>query len=218
MPTTGDDGYGDDDRALMAVLLGEPAPEGPGAGAAYRRAARDMDTLAGQLRVLGHELSWDPGHHPVPPPEPPARRRGRAVLALVASVAVLAGLAAAWLSPGPGAAGPEAESKPVVCSRLIAEGTVARTEPDGDRLRVVLAVDRYLVPGHGPRERAFTVERAEAARYADGSRLLVHLFRVRGGREEEVAVYRGAEIDRVEELLPVPAGPGDGDGRCGTPE
>ncbi|MEU5159513.1 hypothetical protein AB0G74_07870 [Streptomyces sp. NPDC020875] len=70
---TGADGTGPDGDALMAVLMGEPVPEGdPAAG----RAARDMAVLAEQLKLIGGVLASDADGEaaagPVPAGSPPA--------------------------------------------------------------------------------------------------------------------------------------------------
>lgn len=77
---TGADGTGPDGDALMAVLMGEPVPEGdPAAG----RAARDMAVLAEQLKLIGGVLASDADGEaasgPVPADPvavPPPARRG----------------------------------------------------------------------------------------------------------------------------------------------
>ncbi|MEU3597928.1 hypothetical protein ABZ714_04235 [Streptomyces sp. NPDC006798] len=53
---TGADGTGPDGDALMAVLMGEPVPEGD---AAAGSAARDMAVLAEQLKLIGGALVAD---------------------------------------------------------------------------------------------------------------------------------------------------------------
>ncbi|MFE0426532.1 hypothetical protein [Streptomyces sp. NPDC058953] len=62
------DDTGADAEALMAVLMGEPVPEGDAAGA---RAARDMAVLAEQLKLIGGALADEETPARVPD-EPPA--------------------------------------------------------------------------------------------------------------------------------------------------
>ncbi|WP_197356679.1 hypothetical protein, partial [Streptomyces clavuligerus] len=129
-----------------------------------------------------------------------ASRRGgkrRGVVATAVAVGAV-GVVAALLygqreneDSAPAAPPPPATAGAAVCARVIAQGTVVRTEPQGDRARVTLAVDRYLKPSKGPRNTAFTVERAEAGFFTPGDRMLVS---VPASGAEPVQSYTGAEV------------------------
>ncbi|MFE7129395.1 hypothetical protein ACFVIM_00865 [Streptomyces sp. NPDC057638] len=151
------------------------------------------------------------------------RRRLLAGLAVGVVAAVAVGTALVLRDDSSGAAaegaGPPATLAvgAVACARVIAEGTVARTEPQGDRTRVVLTVNRYLKPAKGPRETEFTVPGTEAGYFTTGDRMLVSVPRSPGGL---VQSYTGAEIalewQRMAAELPGTRGTCDGTG-AGAP-
>ncbi|MFF0444820.1 hypothetical protein ACFYT4_00085 [Streptomyces sp. NPDC004609] len=141
-----------------------------------------------------------PGLRPVPQRGPRPKRRRRLAAALAASAAVLAtlagiGIGVQYQAARGGAA--DAESAKLTaegytaCARLIAEGTVVRTESVPGRTRVVLKVESYLKPAAGPKEQEFLVPREETANVLVGTRLLVIVSRL---PEEGVSYYTGAEI------------------------
>ncbi|GGU41708.1 hypothetical protein GCM10010274_31950 [Streptomyces lavendofoliae] len=203
------DGADAADGALMAILLGEPVPEGADAGtrARYAAAAGDVRVLRAQVRLIGDALAGEvTGGGPAVPGaaiRPAARRWRPRTWVLAASVAVLvsaAGVGVLRVAAGgedEGAAKLSSEGV-VACARVIAEGTVARAEPDGERTRVVLAVDRYLKPARGPEETEFSVPREEAAFFGAGERILVSISRF---PDEPVLHFTGAEVATTREWM-----------------
>ncbi|WP_411079082.1 hypothetical protein [Streptomyces sp. cmx-18-6] len=216
----GDDrGFGDDGGfgdgggpdALMAVLLGEPAPPGDGPAARRHEAARqDMDVLGAQVRLIGDRLAAsgeEAGDRPgagegaaygtsplVPRPGRPRPRRKKH-LALAACVLLVAGLAGAGIlravaipAGGDGAA-KLTEEGIVACARLVVDGTVVRTESAASGVRVVLDVERSLRPERGPDRADFLVPGEEAGSYRPGTRMTVVVSRF---PDEPVMAYTGA--------------------------
>lgn len=167
---------------IGSLLADEPAP-GRVAG----------PTSAGAAATDG------PGTDVTEPQPLPAPRRGRrAVLtALAASAVVLASLAGLGLlrhAAEPGGGGGDAKLTHegiVACARLITQGTVTRTEPDGSGTRVVLDADRFLKPDREPGEVTFRVPREEAEGYRPGRRALVSVSRF---PREGVDLYTGRDM------------------------
>ncbi|GLF93957.1 hypothetical protein [Streptomyces yaizuensis] len=142
-------------------------------------------------------------------------RRGLTVPLCLTAGAVALAVGAVLALRDDGSAGADAadepvSASPVVCAQVIARGTVTRTEPQGDRTRVVLAVDRYLKPSKGPKETVFTVPRAEAGFFASGERMLVTIPR---SPDEPVQSYTGAEVAFAWERMAAEL-PAAGEQRC----
>ncbi|MER6914275.1 hypothetical protein ABT354_21600 [Streptomyces sp. NPDC000594] len=162
---------------------------------------------------MAQDTANDPGAAPGPKDRWRRWSRRRRVLTLVAAVgaagAVAAGTVAAVHYAGTEESGGVAASAKltpageVACAKVIAEGTVARTETQGDRSRVVLDVARYLKPERGPEETTFTVPRAEAGYFPEGERMLISVSRF---PKEPVQSFTGAEAtlawDRLAADLP----------------
>lgn len=68
----------------------------------------------------------------------------------------------------------------MACARVVADGTVSRTERVGGLVRVVLTVDRYLKPDRGPRETSFVVPGEEADYFRSGRPMVVIVSRFPG--------------------------------------
>ncbi|ARF72557.1 hypothetical protein B7C62_09950 [Kitasatospora albolonga] len=191
-----DDGHETD--ALMAVLLGEPAPEGDGPAVRRHEAARrDMEVLGAQLRLIGDRLgASEPGTYGIAPTAPmaptastaPRPRRGRPrgrTLALAACAVLAVGLAGAGLlraiatsaAEEEGYAAKLTEEGIVACARLVVDGTVVRTERVAPGVRVVLDVERSLKPERAPARAAFLVPGEEADLYRPGAPVTVVVSR-----------------------------------------
>lgn len=160
---------------LMAVLMGEPSPANGPAAARYATAARDMAVLGENLHMIGDRLATETGSDPATTPVRWTRGRKAVAAGGVALAACLAGVALLWQIAQPSADG---EAKPteegiVACSLVVADGTVIRTEPAGENVRVVLEVDRYLKPDDGPRETGFTVPKNEIGLFGRGTAVVV---------------------------------------------
>ncbi|MFC9244324.1 hypothetical protein ACFT7S_09925 [Streptomyces sp. NPDC057136] len=171
----------DEPDELMAVLLGQPAPDeddDAAAAARYAAAARDMTVLGEQLHLIGDRLA---APEALPGVQSPARSRWtrKGPLALAASVVIaacLAGTGILWSVAQPSGEHGDAkltEEGLMACARVVADGTVSRTERVGGLVRVVLTVDRYLKPDRGPRETAFVVPSAEADYFRPGRPMAV---------------------------------------------
>ncbi|MGW8886391.1 hypothetical protein [Streptomyces sp. NPDC055749] len=175
----------DEPDELMAVLMGEPAPDGgdPAAAARYAEAARDMRVLGEQLHLVGDRLAA--------PEAVPGATRSRwtrkGPLALAASAVIaacLAGTGILWAVAQPsydthmgGGDAKLTEEGMMACARTVADGTVSRTEPAGSGVRVVLRVDEYLKPDRGPRETSFVVSAEEEDFFRPGTTMLVSISR-----------------------------------------
>lgn len=177
---------------LMAVLLGEQAPDADQDAAAagrYAAAARDMAVLGEQLRLVGDRLA-------APEAVPVSRWTRKGPLALAASVVVaacLAGTGILWSVAQPSEEHGDAkltDEGRLACARVVADGTINRTERAGGLVRVVLTADRYLKPEKGPGETSFIVPRAEADYFRPGTPMLVVISRFPG---EGVESYTGAD-------------------------
>lgn len=175
----------DEPDELMAVLLGQPAPDDGDAAAAARYAAadRDMTVLGEQLHLVGDRLAA---------PEAGAggatgsRWTRKGTLALAASVVIaacLAGTGILWSVAQPSGEHGDAkltEEGLMACARVVADGTVSRTERVGGLVRVVLTVDRYLKPDKGPRETSFLVTGEEEDYFRPGRPMVVIVSRFPG--------------------------------------
>ncbi|MEU1124471.1 hypothetical protein ABZ371_13110 [Streptomyces sp. NPDC005899] len=160
---------------LMAVLMREPSPASGPAAARYAAAERDMAVLGEHLHLIGDRLAAEDGNEPAPAPVRWTRGRKAVAASAVALAACLAGVALMWQIARP-AADSEAkltEEGIVACSPVVADGSVIRTEPAGEDVRVVLEVDRYLKPDDGPRETRFTVPRNEIGLFDRGTAVVV---------------------------------------------
>ncbi|MFE4691168.1 hypothetical protein ACFRH6_14055 [Streptomyces sp. NPDC056749] len=167
---------------LMAVLTGEPSPGSGPAADRYADAERDMAVLGAQLHMIGDRLSAEGGSESAPAPARWTRGRKAVTAGGVALAACLAGVAVMWQVAQPAA---ESEAKLteegiVACSRVVADGSVIRTEPAGENVRVVLEVDRYLKPDDGPRETEFTVPKAEIGLFGRGAAVVVSVSAFEG--------------------------------------
>lgn len=180
---------------LMAVLLGQPAPD-PGdapAAARYDAARRDMTALREQLHLIGDHLATQDGAPVTLTPSRPrwARKGPLALAASVVIAACLAGTGILWSVAQPSGEHGDAkltEEGRMACARVVADGTVSRTERVGGLVRVVLTVDRYLKPGKGPRETSFVVTSEEEDYFRPGTPMLVVVSRFPG---EVVESYLG---------------------------
>lgn len=196
---------------LMAVLLGEPAPDADqdaDGAARYASAARDMAVLGEQLRVVGDRLA---APEALPEVRAPGRPRwtGRGPLALAASVVVaacLAGTGILWSVAQPSGEHGDAkltEEGRLACARVIADGTVSRTERAAGLVRVVLTVDRYLKPDKGPRETSFVVTGEEEDYFRPGRPMLVVVSRFPGeGVESYLGDDRAVAWQSMQAALP----------------
>ncbi|MFD9544724.1 hypothetical protein [Streptomyces sp. NPDC060022] len=172
---------------LMAVLLGQSAPD-PGdaqAGARYDAARRDMTELREQLHLIGDRLAAPDGAPGTLTPSRPRWVR-KGPLALAASVVIavcLAGTGILWSVAQPSGEHGDAkltEEGMMACARVVADGTVSRTERVGGLVRVVLTVDRYLKPDRGPRETSFLVPGEEEEYFRPGRPMVVIVSRFPG--------------------------------------
>ncbi|MFE2290076.1 hypothetical protein [Streptomyces sp. NPDC059452] len=211
--------------ALMAVLLGEPAPEGDGPAARRHEEARqDMEVLGAQLRLIGDRLGASaPGTYESAATAPRVRllslpRRGRPrgrTLALAACALVVTALAGAGLlraiatsAEEEGYAAKLSEDGIVACARLVVDGTVLRTERVAQGVRVVLDVERSLKPERAPARAAFLVPGEEADLYRPGTPVTVVVSRF---PDEPVTAYtrdgeRADAWDRLSAALPASRG------------
>ncbi|MEV6420433.1 hypothetical protein [Streptomyces sp. NPDC051662] len=173
-----------------------------------------MRTLREQLHFIGDALAGAEAPEPAGVPEsteaperatgtrqadapgPVRHRRRGALWALAASAAVVASLTGLGLFRLAAQPADESEAKltdegVVACARVIAEGTVARTEPAGDRTRVVLTADRFLKPDRDPGEVEFDIPRDEAGAFRPGTHSLVIISRF---PDEPVEQFTGEQV------------------------
>ncbi|MFD9498742.1 hypothetical protein [Streptomyces sp. NPDC060035] len=174
----------DESDELMAVLLGQSASD-PGdapAVARYDAARRDMTALREQLHLIGDRLATTDGAPgTLTPSRPRWARKGPLALAASAVIAAcLAGTGILWSVAQPSEEGGSAkltEEGLMACARVVADGTISRTERAGTRVRVVLRVDRYLKPDRGPRETSFVVPAGEEDYFRPGTPMVVGISR-----------------------------------------
>ncbi|MFD3657163.1 hypothetical protein [Streptomyces sp. NPDC058620] len=197
----------DEQDELMAVLLGEPSPDADDDAAAAARhaaAARDMELLGEQLRIVGDRLAAPEAHAPAR-----SRWTRKGPLALAASVVIavcLTGTGILWSVAQPSEESGDVkltEEGRLACARVVADGTVSRTERAGGLVRVVLTVDRYLKPDKGPRETSFIVPGAEENYFRPGRPMLVVVSRFPGeGVESYLGDDRAAAWQWMTDALP----------------
>ncbi|MET7364724.1 hypothetical protein ABZS61_02665 [Streptomyces sp. NPDC005566] len=195
---------------LMAVLLGQSAPD-PGdapAAARYDAARRDMTELREQLHLIGDRLATSDGAPGTLTPSRPrwARKGPLALAASVVIAACLAGTGILWSVAQPSGEHGDVkltEEGLMACARVVADGTVSRTERVGGLVRVVLTVDRYLKPDRGPRETAFFVPGEEEDYFRPGRPMVVIVSRFPGeGVESFIGEDRAAAWQWMSAALP----------------
>ncbi|MFI6334558.1 hypothetical protein [Streptomyces sp. NPDC050535] len=221
--------------ALLAAITDEPLPEGAEDDAEfmaeYGAATADVALLREQLTVLGDVLAdrteaADPNPVPVSVRAPRKRRLRPLVLtlgtlAVVTVAAVVVGMSWLLAQGGSGAmssnsdSGAKAEdsggssfSAPgyLACSRLVAEGTVARVEqvPGATRDSVTLDVSRYYKPDRGKGRITFLMDENAGPRLRTGDHVLVAIPRDQASPDIWITGEREIARDRtsIEQALP----------------